>query len=108
VNILNLTQMGHDHLAVAREASNGRSSTKLLGDHTAKLRANLVALAAGATLQDHQSPGEATLWVITGSIAFHAGDEEVTVEAGQMLVIPPLRHGLSAVTDAVVVLTVAK
>lgn len=108
MDILNLTALSRAHLDVARQASNGRSSTKLLGDHKATLRANLVALAAGATLQDHESPGEATLWVLEGSVSFHAGDEQVTLNAGTLLVIPPERHGLTAVTDAVLVLTVAK
>ncbi len=108
MDILDLTALSREHLDAARRASNGRSSTKLVGDHTATLRANLVALAAGATLQDHESPGEATLWVVEGSIAFHTGEERVTLNAGSLLVIPPVRHGLTAVTDAVLVLTVAK
>jgi len=108
MEILDLTALGREHLDAARSASNGRSSTKLLGDHTATLRSNLITLAAGATLQDHESPGEATLIVLDGSISFHAAEEAVTVNAGSMLVIPPLRHGLTAVTDAVLVLTVAK
>lgn len=105
---IDLTALADTHLAAAREASNGRSSAKVLGDHTKRLRVNLIALAAGAALQDHESPGEATLEVLRGSIEFHADGESVTLTAGQLLAIPPARHGLSAVTDAVVILSVAK
>ena len=105
---IDLNALAAEHLAAAKASSNGRSSTKIVGDHTALLRMNLIALAEGATLQDHESPGEATLTVIEGSIEFHAASESVTLSVGQMLVVPPLRHGLSALTDAVVVLTVAK
>lgn len=108
MDILDLTALSREHLDAARQASNGRSSTKLVGDHTATLRSNLIALAAGATLQDHESPGEATLHVLEGSVSFHTDAEQVALNAGSLLVIPPLRHGLTAVTDAVLVLTVAK
>lgn len=108
MNPIDLNQLAAHHVAAARAASNGRSSTKLLGDHTKLLRKNLIALAAGAALQDHESPGEATLLVIQGQIEFHAGGESVTLDEGHMIEIPPLRHGLSAITDAVVILSVAK
>ena len=108
MELIDLSALASEHLAAAKTASNGRSSTKIVGDHTALLRSNLIALAAGAALQDHESPGEATLQVLQGSIEFHAEGESVTLTAGQMLVIPPHRHGLSALTDAVVMLTVAK
>ena len=105
---LDLNALAAEHLAAAREASNGRSSAKLLGDHTKLLRKNLIALAAGVALQDHENPGEATLLVLQGQIEFHAGGESVKLEAGDLVEIPPLRHGLAAVTDAVVMLSVAK
>ena len=105
---IDLNALAAEHLAAAKGASNGRSSTKLVGDHTSLLRSNLIALAEGAALQDHESPGDATLTVLVGSIDFRAGDDAVALSAGQMLVIPPERHGLTARTDAVVVLTVAK
>ena len=108
MELIDLSALASEHLAAAKTASNGRSSTKIVGDHTALLRSNLIALAAGAALQDHESPGEATLQVLQGSIEFHAEGESVTLEARQMLVIPAARHGLSALTDAVVMLTVAK
>ena len=105
---IDLSALAAEHLAAAKTASNGRSSTKIVGDHTARLRSNLIALAEGAVLQDHESPGEATLQVLHGSIEFHADGESVALQAGQLLVIPPKRHGLSALTDAAVILTVAK
>lgn len=105
---LDLNALAAEHIAAAREASNGRSSAKLLGDHTTLLRMNVIALAAGAALQDHESPGEATLMVLQGQIEFHAGGESVNLEAGNLIEIPPMRHGLAAVTDAVVILSVAK
>lgn len=108
MDTIDLTALAAEHLTAAKAASNGRSSTKIVGDHTALLRSNLIALAKGAVLQDHESPGEATLLVLEGEIEFHAGDESVTAGAGSLIVIPPQRHGLTALADAVVMLTVAK
>ena len=108
MEIIDLNAVAAEHLGAARAASNGRSSTKLIGDHTRLLRKNLIALAAGASLQDHESPGEATLLVLQGQIEFHAAGESITLDAGHMIEIPPERHGLTAITDAAVVLSVAK
>jgi quercetin dioxygenase-like cupin family protein len=108
MELIDLNALAVEHLAAAKAASNGRSSTKLVGDHSALLRSNLIALAEGAALQDHESPGDATLTVLMGSIEFHAGGESATLSAGQMVVIPPERHGLTALADAVVILAVAK
>lgn len=108
MEIIDLNALAAEHLAAAKAASNGRSSTKLVGDHTLLLRSNLIALAEGAALQDHESPGEATLFVLEGQIEFRTGAESVAVSAGHLLSIPSERHGLTAVTDAVIMLTVAK
>lgn len=105
---LDLTALAAEHLAAARAASNGRSSAKIVGGHTTLLRMNLIALKEGASLQDHESPGEATLLVLEGRIEFRAGEESVTLVTGNLLEIPPMRHGLTALADAVVVLSVAK
>jgi quercetin dioxygenase-like cupin family protein len=105
---LDLTALAAEHLAAAREASNGRSSAKIIGDHSKLLRMNLIALTEGASLQDHESPGEATLMVLEGQIEFRAGEESATLEAGNLIEIPPTRHGLTALADAVVILSVAK
>lgn len=71
------------------------------------LRQTVIALAAGHSLGEHDSPGEATLQVLTGDVRLAAGGEVWEGATGDHLVIPPHRHDLQAVTDAVVLLTVA-
>ncbi len=56
---------------------------------------------------EHDSPGEATLQVIVGEVRLTAGADSWDGGAGDHLVIPPQRHDLAALTDAVVLLTVA-
>lgn len=108
MELIDLNVLASEHMAAAKAATNGRSSAKIVGDHTKLLRKNLIALAEGSSLQDHESPGEATLFVLQGRIEFHAGGESLNLEAGQLIEIPAARHGLAAITDAVVVLSVAK
>ncbi|PKQ25199.1 MAG: LuxR family transcriptional regulator [Actinobacteria bacterium HGW-Actinobacteria-4] len=105
---ISLTQRAADQLAVARESSNGRSSHSLYGDREHLLRHMLMALTAGTSLGEHASPGEATLQVLEGEVTLSGLDESWTLAAGDFVAIPPERHDLTAITDAVVLLTVAK
>jgi len=102
-----LTQLVDEHLAAARTASAGRSAVTVYGGQQHDLRQTLVALSAGARLHDHESPGEATLQVLAGEVRLTAGEETSEARAGDLLVIPPVRHGLEAITDTAVLLTVA-
>ncbi|MFW6600354.1 cupin domain-containing protein [Propionibacteriaceae bacterium Y2011] len=103
-----LTQLAEEHLATARTASSGRSADTVHGGSGHQLRQTVLALLAGQGLAEHDSPGDATLQVLQGSVRLTAGDEALDGTAGDLLVIPPTRHALEAVTDAVVLLTVSK
>ncbi|MBE1495770.1 quercetin dioxygenase-like cupin family protein [Amycolatopsis lexingtonensis] len=70
-------------------------------------RATLIALADGAELAEHDSPPAATLYVVTGRVRLHTHDHAWTLERGQLARIPPDRHGLTALADSAVLLTVA-
>lgn len=102
-----LTALVHEHLAVAHAASAGRSAVTVHGGREHDLRQTLIALAERRSLGEHESPGEATLQVLVGRVRLHAGDETWEGSAGDHVVIPPARHDLAALTDAVVLLTVA-
>jgi quercetin dioxygenase-like cupin family protein len=102
-----LTALADHQLAIARDASAGRSSVTVFGGREHDLRQTLIALAAGHSLAEHASPGEATLQVLRGTVRLSADGQVWEGGAGDHLVIPPQRHDLDAVTDAVVLLTVA-
>jgi quercetin dioxygenase-like cupin family protein len=105
---ISLTALTRQHLAAAKNAPRGRSAHTIYGGHEHILRQTLMALAAGSVLDDHENPGEATLQVMHGRIRLTTPDTSWDGAAGDHLVIPPARHGLHAVEDAVVLLTVAK
>ena len=102
-----LIALAQQQLETARSAGSGRSAVTVYGGREHDLRQTLIALAAGAVLGEHESPGEATLQVMEGRVALRADGEEWEVGAGDHVVIPPQRHDLAAVADSVVLLTVA-
>lgn len=107
MQITSLTELVHQHLTLAREASSGRSAHTVYGGHEQDLRQTLIALAGGRHLDDHENPGEATLQVLHGTVRLTTGDTAWDAAPGDHLVIPPSRHGLEALEDSVVLLTVA-
>ena len=103
---ISLTRLAEEQLAVARSSHAGRSAHTVHGGHDHMLRQTLIALTGGAELAEHNSPGQATLQVLTGRVRVSAGGDSWSGGPGDLLVIPAERHGLHADTDAVVLLTV--
>ncbi len=101
-----LAALIEDQLAAARAAGNGRSARTVYGGSGHSLRQTLLALTAGSRLDEHNSPGEATLFVLHGRVELTRADDSLTAAAGDHLTIPPVRHGLHALKDSVVLLTV--
>lgn len=104
---ISLSSLANEHLTTARQAKSGRSAHTVHGGHRHSLRQTLLALAAGRGLDDHESPGEATLQVLHGRVRLATGHDTWEGAAGEYLVIPPERHNLTAIDDSVVLLTVA-
>lgn len=102
-----LPAVAADLLGEARASSAHRAARTLCGGSGHTLRQTVIALAAGASLSDHESPGEATLQVLEGRLRLTWPDESAEIEAGGYVLIPPQRHGLLALSDAVVLLTAA-
>lgn len=107
MQITSLNALVHQHLTLARAASSGRSAHTIYGGHQNDLRQTLIALAGGRHLDDHENPGEATLQVLHGMVRLTEGESTWDGSAGDLLVVPQGRHGLDALEDSVVLLTVA-
>ena len=103
-----LTALAHEHLETARTASNGRSAVTIYGGQEHALRQTLIALRADSGLDEHESPGEATLQVVHGRVTLVAQENRWNGSPGDLMVIPDSRHSLEAVEDSVVLLTVVK
>jgi len=92
----------------AAAASSGRSAETVYGGHEHALRQTVLALTAGSSLDEHESPGEATVQVLRGRVRMTAGTVAWEGRAGDLLIVPDARHALHAVQDAVILLTVSK
>ena len=104
---LSLSALADEHLDTARSRSAGRSAVTVHGRHDYVMRQTLIAIAGGHALAKHESPPEATLQVLRGTVRLSSAGDSWEGEAGDLLVIPPERHDLAALADSVVLLTVA-
>lgn len=105
---ISLTALARQQLASARTASSGRSAHTVYGGHEHSLRQTLIALTEGSGLDEHESPGEATLQVIEGRVRLANSAASWEGSPGDHIVIPRTRHTLHALVDSVVLLTVVK
>jgi quercetin dioxygenase-like cupin family protein len=71
------------------------------------LRQTVIALRGGAALDEHESPGPASLLVLRGRARLVVGDDVVELTVNQTSPIPNRRHSLQADEDSVVLLSVA-
>lgn len=104
---VNLPALVEELLGEARNAGSGRAARTVRGHSDHRLRHTVIALRAGSELSDHESPGEATLQVLAGSVRLTSPDGAWSGGPGALTDIPPVRHGLVADEDAAVLLTVA-
>ncbi|OLT06055.1 LuxR family transcriptional regulator [Kocuria sp. CNJ-770] len=103
-----LTALARHQLEIAQQAPSGRSAHTVFGGHEQVMRQTVIALRAGSALNEHNNPGEATVHVLHGRVLLSAGDLEWNGSPGDLLIVPQARHGLEAVEDTVVLLSVAK
>jgi len=102
-----LTELADRLLAEAQGHTSGRRASTLFDQpRPHQLRQTVLALTAGHSLGEHNSPGEATLQVIRGRVELSTPTETWTGTAGDLLLIGPDRHDLRAIEDSAVLLTV--
>jgi quercetin dioxygenase-like cupin family protein len=103
-----LTALARQQLKLAKQASSGRSAQTVYGGHEHTLRQTLIAIAAGRALDEHSSPGEATVHVIHGRVRLAAAETSWEGSPGDLLIVPAAVHRLEALEDSAILLTVAK
>jgi quercetin dioxygenase-like cupin family protein len=99
-------------LEQARASKHGKGTRVLwAGPHQ---RVVLIAMTTGTALGEHKSPPAASFHVIEGSARLYCAEPtregtlpDWIVDAGGLVPIPPERHGVEALTDCVILLTVS-
>ncbi len=91
----------------ASESTSGRAADTVFGGHEKRMRQTVVALREGAEMAEHESPGEATLLVISGRLRLVAGDTSWQGREWNYLVVPNVPRRVEAESDTTFVLTVA-
>jgi quercetin dioxygenase-like cupin family protein len=107
MDVASINALAEKQLGVARAAESGRSSVTVYGRSGARLRQTVIALAAGRTLGEHKSPGDASVFCLRGRVRLRAGETEAELGPGELVAVPPQRHDLEAVEPSVLLLTVA-
>jgi len=91
-----------EQLAAAQRSPHGRDAHLLV--HDGVLRQTVIALTAGTSLAEHNSPHAASLQVLRGRVQI-TGVEESEVAAGHLIVLTHQRHAVLALEDSVFLLT---
>ncbi len=105
----NLTNLIEEQLTLAGQGdTSGRSARTLHGGKGNALRQTVVVMLAGHSLDEHLSPGEATLLVLAGSVRIRTADGDTDAEDGDYVILSKDRHSVEALEDTAFLLTVIK
>ena len=108
MNKMSLDAVANEQLDRAVAADSGRSADTVFGGHERALRQTVIAMRGGAALAEHESPGEATVFVLRGRVSLRCDSEAWEGRKGDLLIVPDARHSLEAHEDSAVLLTVVK
>lgn len=90
----------------ARRAPAQRAgSTLYRGD---AMRQTMVVLLEGAEMAEHESPAEAFIHVLEGSITIHGNARKWQISAGELFPLPPEKHSVTANQETLFTLTVLR
>lgn len=104
----NLAEVRQRLLTKARASRSQRAAETVYGNRDTLLRHTVMAMLEGVELPEHDSPPEASLQVLSGSVRLSGDGRDWTLHSDDLIAIPPERHSVTALTDSVFILTVRR
>ncbi len=105
----NVTDLIREQLTLAGQGdTSGRSAKTLHGGKGNALRQTLVVMLAGHRMDEHVSPGEATVLVLAGSLVINTEKRRIDAREGDFVIVPRDRQSVDATEDTAFLLTVIK
>ena len=101
--MIDIAEHAAHHLEAARADQHGRSAGIVA--HDGELRQTVIALTAGSSLGEHNSPNAATLQVLQGRVLVKSSADDVEATTGQLWILTHERHSVHAVEDSTFLLT---
>ena len=105
---ISLDALATQQLELAAAHGGRPAADTVVGGHERVLRQTVVGMIKGSELGEHNNPGEATVHVLRGRVRLTSEGQSWEGRAGDLLKIPNARHGLQALEDSAILLTVAK
>lgn len=105
---VNLKVLTEELLEKAAAVESGRATHVFRAVPGGSLSQVMLVLKDGKELSEHENPGEALLHVLSGKVRLTAGEDSLDLSADEHAVVPQQRHGLLALEDSAVLLTVVR
>ena len=77
----------------------------MFGGHDHAMRQTVIALASGASLNEHENPGEATVHVLSGHIRLVSAEGDQEGRTAELLIVPDGPHSVHALEDSALLLS---
>jgi quercetin dioxygenase-like cupin family protein len=105
---ISLDALATQQLELAAAHGGRPAADTVVGGHERVLRQTVVGMIKGSELGEHSNPGEATVHVLRGRVRLTSEGQSWEGRSGDLLKVPNARHGLLALEDSAILLTVAK
>jgi quercetin dioxygenase-like cupin family protein len=89
---ISLEALARQQLESAASSGGGHTADTVYDGREKVLRQTVIGMIAGASLAEHENPGEATLQVLTGRVRLWSGDSSWDARTGDMIFVPDARR----------------
>ncbi len=89
---ISLVALARQPLNAARRAGGGHTADTVYGGRENVLRHTVIGMVQGASMAEHENPGEATVRVLLGRVRLSSGELSWEARSGDMIFVPDARR----------------